>query len=158
MKEFEIVIPVKAVNYDELDETDRTLVDSARQATERSYAPYSNFCVGAAILLSNGEIVTGANQENVAYPSGTCAERTACYYAHATYPDAKFKTIAIAARDTSGNEIVNPVAPCGACRQALLEYETLAGENVKVILVGSKEIFILPSVAATLPLAFTDFD
>ncbi len=158
MKEFEIVIPVKAVTFDELDETDRKLVELARQATERSYAPYSHFRVGAAILLSNGEIVTGANQENVAYPSGTCAERTACYYAHATYPDATFKTIAIAARDTTGNEITRPVAPCGACRQALLEYETLAGENVKVILVGANDIYILPSVSATLPLAFTDFD
>lgn len=158
MKEFEIVIPVKAVTFDELNETDRKLVELARQATERSYAPYSHFRVGAAILLSNGEIVTGANQENVAYPSGTCAERTACYYAHATYPDATFKTIAIAARDTTGNEITRPVAPCGACRQALLEYETLAGENVKVILVGANDIYILPSVSATLPLAFTDFD
>lgn len=158
MKEFEIVIPVKAVSYNELDDTDRKLVDLARQATERSYAPYSHFRVGAAILLSNGEIVTGANQENVAYPSGTCAERTACYYAHATYPDATFKTIAIAARDTTGNEITRPVAPCGACRQALLEYETLAGENVKVILVGANDIYILPSVSATLPLAFTDFE
>lgn len=158
MKEFEIVIPVKAVSYNELDVTDRKLVDLARQATERSYAPYSHFRVGAAILLSNGEIVTGANQENVAYPSGTCAERTACYYAHATYPDATFKTIAIAARDTTGNEITRPVAPCGACRQALLEYETLAGENVKVILVGANDIYILPSVSATLPLAFTDFE
>lgn len=158
MKEFEIVIPVKAVSYNELDVTDRKLVDLARQATERSYAPYSHFRVGAAILLSNGEIVTGANQENVAYPSGTCAERTACYYAHATYPDATFKTIAIAARDTTGNEITRPVAPCGACRQALLEYETLAGENVKVILVGANDIYILPSVSATLPLAFTDFN
>lgn len=158
MKEFEIVIPVKAVSYNELDDTDRKLVDLARQATERSYAPYSHFRVGAAILLSNGEIVTGANQENVAYPSGTCAERTACYYAHATYPDATFKTIAIAARDTTGNEITRPVAPCGACRQALLEYETLAGENVKVILVGANDIYILPSVSATLPLAFTDFN
>lgn len=158
MKEFEIVIPVKVVSYNELDDTDRKLVDLARQATERSYAPYSHFRVGAAILLSNGEIVTGANQENVAYPSGTCAERTACYYAHATYPDATFKTIAIAARDTTGNEITRPVAPCGACRQALLEYETLAGENVKVILIGANDIYILPSVSATLPLAFTDFD
>lgn len=158
MKEFEIVIPVKAVTFDELNETDRKLVELARQATERSYAPYSHFRVGAAILLSNGEIVTGANQENVAYPSGTCAERTACYYAHATYPDATFKTIAIAARDTTGNEITRPVAPCGACRQALLEYETLAGENVKVILVGANDIYILSSVSATLPLAFTDFD
>lgn len=157
MKKLDITVPVTVVSYDELSPEDRHLVDLAREATHRSYAPYSKFCVGAAILLSNGEIVTGANQENAAFPSGTCAERTACYYAHARYPEAKFETIAIAARGTDGLEIVNPVAPCGACRQALLEYETLAGKNVKVILVGRNDIYILPSVASTLPLAFSEF-
>lgn len=157
MRKLDITVPVTVVNYDELSPKDRRLVDLAREATHRSYAPYSKFCVGAAILLSNGEIVTGSNQENAAFPSGTCAERTACYYAHSRYPEAKFETIAIAARGTDGLEIANPVAPCGACRQALLEYETLAGKNVKVILVGRNEIYILPSVASTLPLAFSEF-
>lgn len=147
-----------SATFDELTEADRALVSLAREATYRSYAPYSHFCVGAAIRLDNGETVTGANQENVAYPSGTCAERTACYYAHATYPDAKFETIAIAARDTDGKETASPIAPCGACRQALLEYETLAGHDVRVILTGSKELYILPSVKSLLPFAFTEFD
>ncbi len=129
----------------------------AREATGRSYAPYSKFRVGAAIELDNGQIVTGSNQENAAFPSGTCAERTAAYYAHATYPDARFKTIAIAAVGTDGHEIPEPVAPCGACRQALLEYETLAHHNVEVILVGSRAIYVMPSVRSTLPLAFSEF-
>jgi Cytidine deaminase len=157
MKKFDITVPVISVGYDELDETDRHLVDLARQSTYRSYAPYSHFSVGAAILLSNGETVTGSNQENAAFPSGTCAERTAAYYAHSRYPDARFEAIAIAARGTDGQEVASPVAPCGACRQALLEYETLAGKGVKVILAGRDEIFILPSVTSTLPLAFSEF-
>lgn len=157
MKKIEITTPLLAVSYDELSDTDRRLVDLARSATERSYAPYSNFHVGAAILLDNGEIVTGANQENAAYPSGTCAERTAAFYAHATYPEAKFQTIAIAARGTDKFEVAQPITPCGACRQALLEYEKLAKGDVKVILVGADEIFILPSVHSLMPLAFTNF-
>jgi cytidine deaminase len=125
--------------------------------TLNAYAPYSKFHVGAAILLDNDVIVTGANQENAAFPSGTCAERTTCYYAHAQYPQASFKAIAIAARDTTGEEVKAPISPCGACRQALLEYETLAGEGIKVILVSSNDIYILPSVKSLMPLAFTEF-
>ncbi|MDE6628756.1 MAG: cytidine deaminase, partial [Muribaculaceae bacterium] len=130
MKTKEIIIRFEELSIDELSAADLALVDEAREATRRSYAPYSRFCVGAAILLSNGETVTGANQENAAYPSGTCAERSACFYAHARYPEAKFEKIAIAARGTDGEFVSDPVAPCGACRQALLEYETLAGHNV----------------------------
>lgn len=157
MKDLKLTTPYRLATFDELDESDRRLVQLAREATFRSYAPYSKFRVGAAVLLDNGETVTGANQENVAYPSGTCAERTACYYAHATYPDARFKAIAIAARDTDGNFVATPTAPCGACRQALLEYEMLAGGDVRVILAGADEIYILPSVKSTLPFAFTEF-
>lgn len=153
----EIAIPYVEAQYQELSEPDRQLVDKARDATSRSYAPYSKFCVGAAILLDNGEIVTGANQENAAFPSGTCAERTACYYAHAAYPKAKFDTIAIAAVGTDGKEVEEPCAPCGACRQALLEYEKLAGHPVRVILVGRDKVYILPSVKSLVPLAFVEF-
>ncbi|WP_290371650.1 cytidine deaminase [uncultured Muribaculum sp.] len=158
MKELQITTPIVVMQYDELDPTDRSLVDAARQATFRAYSPYSHFSVGAAILLDNGETVTGSNQENAAYPSSLCAERTAAYYAHSRYPDAKFMTIAIAARETSGNEIKMPISPCGACRQALLEYETLASHNVKVILAGAGECYILPSVKSLMPLSFTEFE
>ncbi len=157
MKTEEIITPYTVATFSELSDDDRRLVTLAREATRRSYAPYSRFCVGAAIALDNGETVTGANQENVAYPSGTCAERTAAFYAHATYPEAHFMTIAIAARGTDGLEVADPIAPCGACRQVLLEYELLAGHNVRVILTGADRLYILPSVHSLLPFAFTDF-
>ena len=157
MEHMDLNIKYSVATINELSDADRALVEQARLATHRSYAPYSKFSVGAAIQLDNGEIITGANQENVAYPSGTCAERTACYYAHALYPDANFSAIAIAARGTDGNEVTLPIAPCGACRQALLEYETLAGKDVRVILTGSEKVIILPSVKSLLPFAFSEF-
>lgn len=157
MKDLHIITPVKVLTAGELDPQEKILIDMAREATHRSYAPYSRFNVGTAILLDNSEIITGTNQENAAFPSGTCAERTACFYAHSRYPDAHFVAIAIAARDTTGNEVVNPISPCGACRQALLEYEALAGHNVKVLLAGHGEIYMLPSVKSLLPLAFAEF-
>lgn len=157
MKEISLITPIVSAQYDELTPEQQHLVDDARQAYNRSYAPYSKFQVGAAILLSNGAVVTGANQENAAFPSGTCAERTACYYAGATYPEAKFERIAIAAKGTDGKEVPQPVAPCGACRQALLEYEKLAGHEVEVLLVGQEAVYILPSVKSLLPLSFSEF-
>lgn len=157
MKDFDIKIPVTQLSYDELDERRKKLVDLARQYTYRSYAPYSHFRVGAAIALDNGEIVCGANQENAAFSSGTCAERSACFAAGAAWPDARFECIAIAARGVDGKEQPHPIAPCGACRQSLLEYETLAGHPVEVILVGAEAIYRLPSIKDLLPLAFTEF-
>lgn len=157
MKTFDITIPVVEAGFDELTPQQQQLVTLARKATYRSYAPYSKFSVGAAILLSNGEIVTGSNQENAAYPSGLCAERTAAFYAHATYPEARFTSIAIAARGTDGNELPDPISPCGACRQALLEYEKLAGVPVEVMLAGKNRILIFPSVSSTLPYCFSEF-
>lgn len=157
MNKKEITTLYDELTYDELSPEERTLVDEAREATSRSYAPYSKFRVGAAIRLDNGIIVPGSNQENVAFPSGTCAERSACFYAHARYPEAKFKMIAIAARGTDGEFIAEPVAPCGACRQALLEYETLAQAPVPLLLIGRHKIYRLPSVATTLPFAFSEF-
>lgn len=157
MRQAEIITSLTILSDDELNEAQAQLVKAAREANRRAYAPYSRFSVGAAILLDNGEIITGANQENAAYPSGTCAERTACYYAHARYPNAHFKMIAIAARGTDGDEVTQPISPCGACRQALLEYETLAGEDIPVLLVGKETIYLLPSIKSLLPLAFASF-
>lgn len=157
MEKKEITIHYETLLPGELSRDDATLVEAAREASFRSYAPYSNFRVGAAILLDNGEIIPGSNQENVAFPSGTCAERSACFYAHARYPGAKFRKIAIAARGTDGEFTPVPTAPCGSCRQALLEYETLAGAPVEVLLAGNDVIYRLPSVASTLPFAFTEF-
>lgn len=157
MKEFQISVTVKAVRDNELDSSDRLLVGEAREATRRAYAPYSHFSVGAAILLSNGEIVTGSNQENAAFPSGTCAERTAAFYAHSRYPDATFEAIAIAAIGTDGKPVEAPVAPCGACRQSLLEFETIAGHDVRILLVGADTVYLFPSVKSLLPLSFSEF-
>ena len=157
MKEFNITVPVKEYTYTELDNLSAILVEEARKATYRSYSPYSHFRVGAAIALDNGQIITGANQENAAFTAGTCAERSACYYAGARYPESKFVKIVIAARGTDGEFVAEPVAPCGACRQALLEYELQAGRPVPVILCGKDSFRELPSVATTLPLAFTEF-
>ncbi len=157
MRKIEITTPVEELTFEELTESERRLVELAREATTRSYAPYSNFRVGAAIELSDGSIVTGSNQENAAYPSGTCAERTAAYYAHSQHPEAAFRTIAIAARGTDGEFVDEPVSPCGACRQALLQYEHIAGSGVTVLLVGKERLYRLPSVRSLLPFAFTSF-
>lgn len=157
MRKETIECALDVYTYDELTEADRRLVEAAREMTSHAYAPYSHFSVGAAIRLDNGEVVTGANQENVAYPSGTCAERSACFYAHARYPHARFEAVAIAARGTDGEFASTLTAPCGACRQALLEYETLAGHDVRVLLASRTEVCVVPSVRALLPLAFTDF-
>lgn len=158
MKDINITVPVVSYGYDELpDAATRQLVEKARQSTYNSYAPYSHFCVGAAILLDNGVTVTGANQENAAFSAGTCAERSACFYAHANYPEARFEAIAIAARAEDGEFVVEPVSPCGVCRQSLLEYEVLAGHPVTVWLAGRDRVYRLQSVASLLPLAFTEF-
>lgn len=165
MENKEIKINIKVCSYEELSEQDRHLVDEAKEATRRSLATYSKFHVGAAILLDNGEIVIGSNQENAAYPSGTCAERTACYYASAQFPGVAMKKIAIAAwtrlhgdgeGDWEDYFQLQPISPCGACRQALLEYENMYGP-IEVILYGRKEIYILPSIKSLLPFSFTEF-
>lgn len=157
MKRNDIVCPVEVLDFGELEGIESRLVDEAKSATYRAYAPYSHFSVGAAIELGNGEVVTGSNQENAAFSSGTCAERSACFYAHSRYPDTDFRRIAIAARDSAGEFVDNPIPPCGSCRQSLLEYETLAKHPVTVLLVGRSCVYRLPSVKSLLPLAFTEF-
>lgn len=157
MKEVEILTPIRVRLYSELDNAERELVDAARASIAGAYAPYSHFRVGAAIRLDNGVVVTGANQENVAFPSGTCAERSACFYAGARYPEAAFEMIAVSAIGPDGLPTAKPTAPCGACRQALLEYEMRARHHVPIILDGRDELYILPSIASLLPLAFTEF-
>ena len=156
MKELKITTNVRVYQYDELVEEDKILVDKAKAMTENSYAPYSKFHVGAAVLLSNGKIVGGSNQENAAFPSGTCAERTTVYYAHSKYPEAKFEKLAIAAKK-DGKFTSCPVSPCGACRQSILEYETLGKQPVKIYLYGDDGIYVVDRVADLLPLHFDSF-
>jgi cytidine deaminase len=149
---------IEAENSDELIAEDRELVSVAREMTQNAYAPYSEFFVGAAILLENGKIIKGSNQENAAYPSGLCAERVAIFSASSLYPDIKIKTIAISAR-SHHRQMDYPVSPCGACRQVLLEYEFKQEAPVKVILSGeSGKVVIIEKVKDLLPLSFTSDD
>ena len=138
----------------ELSEIDRKLIDRAIQIAKKSYSPYSKFPVGAAVLLDNGEIYAGNNQENIAYPSGTCAERTVLNYVHGNFPDNKITVIAITALKSQS---MVPVTPCGFCRQVLVEIERNQGEKIKVILHKiDGSIYVFDSAFSLLPLAFDD--
>lgn len=154
MENLKIEINIDVVNYDELNETDRILINTAKDATSRSYAPYSHFSVGAAVLLSNGKVIAGSNQENAAYPSGLCGERTAIFYANAQYPLASVKALAIAAKDQQ-DFTENPCPPCGSCRQVLSETEKRYGRPIRILLYSKKNIYIIKSVMDILPLIFT---
>jgi cytidine deaminase len=131
------------------------LADAAIEATHRSYAPYSRFSVGAAVRLANGLIITGTNQENAAYPSGLCAERTALFYANSQYPDQAVTALAIVSRPSDSSSISEEICPpCGACRQVMLETEQRFGHPMKVLLCGAKNVFIVERASHLLPLFF----
>lgn len=156
MKKIPVTIPVESYLPSELSPLRASLVEQAKEATRGAYAPYSNFHVGAAIRLASGTIIKGANQENAAFSSGTCAERSAVFAVGANYKGETITHIAIAA-EKGGDFQSLPISPCGACRQALLEYEQMQHAPIEVILYGSEAVYILPSVASTLPLCFTEF-
>ena len=137
---------------EDLSPDDRNLLNAAKKAAKDAYAPYSKFHVGAAVLVENGDIVIGSNQENLAYPSGLCAERVAVFSASALHSNQKIKAIAITAfsKDFVTDK---PVSPCGACRQALIEYEIRDNQPMRCILQGSTgQIFVFRSIADLLPL------
>lgn len=141
-------------NKTELEAVDQELVSRAEEALKNAYAVYSQFQVGAALLLESGEIVTGNNQENIAYPSSLCAERVALYYCKAHAPNAVVKKIAIMAKSKKG-ELLEVISPCGACRQVMSEYERLQSESMEVILKGEgTSMMVFESVADLLPLSF----
>lgn len=145
-------------SIDDLSTDEQELLIKAREIAKTAYAPYSQFQVGAAVLLENGVVVLGSNQENVAFPSGMCAERVAVFAAGANYPDQKIKTIAITACSNS-NPVEEPVPPCGACRQAIFEYENKWGDDIRIIMSGeSGEVWIADSMNSLLPLVFTRDD
>lgn len=140
----------------ELDKDDLELLKEAESALKNAYAPYSRFHVGAAIRLDNGEVYTGNNQENVAYPSGLCAERVALFHAMSMNPKATVESVAIAA-EAQDFELSRIITPCGACRQALLEYEVNSATPIKVILGSSQgRVIIVDSVLSLLPLSFCE--
>lgn len=140
-------------SIDELPAQDRLVAEAAISATASSYAPYSGFNVGAAVMLEDGEIITGSNQENAAYPSGLCAERTAMFYAGAHRPDKAMVKIAIAGGQ-NGVLCSYPATPCGACRQVMAQYQARGGRPMEVILVGGERIWKFSKVDDILPLIF----
>lgn len=153
MKEIELISKVKIYDYDELSESDRKLIEKAKSATQTSYAPYSHFNVGAALRLENGTVVSGSNQENAAFPSSLCAERTAIFYANAQYPDQPIRELAIAAY-THGKFLKAPIPPCGACRQVILGAEERFNSPIRILLYGEQGTYVIESVKALLPLQF----
>ena len=142
---------------DELDGQDRQLADAAIEAQKSSYAPYSHFNVGAAVLLDNGQIIKGSNQENAAYPSGLCAERTALFAAGAQYPQNAIISIALVG-GPEGTICDAPATPCGSCRQVMAEYQVKGGRPMSVIMVGKKKIYRFNQVDDVLPLIFDSLD
>jgi len=138
----------------ELNTDDHQLLQIAVKSVDKAYAPYSQYRVGAALRLANGEIITGNNQENAAYPSGLCAERVAMFYAKSQYPEVEVESIAIAAR-AEDFTIREAVAPCGACRQAMAEYQTQQQSSIRVIMKGEEgPVLAVNGIDDLLPLLF----
>lgn len=154
MKEIRKQICILKKDEQELSSDELELLKAAKEATFRSYSAYSHFSVGAALRLDNGQIVTGSNQENCAYPSGLCAERTAVFYANANYPDNAVTHLCIAARDTRGEFTPLPVAPCGACRQVLVESEHRYSHPIQIMLYGTEGSYFINSAEDLLPVSF----
>jgi cytidine deaminase len=152
MKEFILNTKITVYHIDECSDIEKKLIEAAKSATKKAYAPYSQFKVGAAVLLENGEIVIGTNQENAAYPSGLCAERTAIFSANANFPEHKVEAIAIAA--FYKGKYSTDVTPCGGCRQVLLETETRFKSPIKILISRDEEIYKLDNATDLLPLHF----
>ena len=153
MKKIITTIYGGSLHADDFSAKEKELFKQAEKAAEKAYAPYSNFKVGAAVLLENGKIISGNNQENAAYPSGLCAERVALFYANAQYPDVAVSGIAVIAITPKGN-ILESVPPCGSCRQVLLETENRFQNKMKVFMVGRKSVHFVDSASELLPLSF----
>jgi cytidine deaminase len=152
----EVIIETKFIEYDNIDKLElelKILSEKSIEIIDNAYAPYSNFRVGAAVLLENGEIITGTNQENAAYPSGLCAERTAIFYANSKYPNIAIKAIAISVKK-DGKFIDKAIPPCGACRQVMLETEERYKKDMKVIMISSNSVLTIENAKSLLPLSF----
>lgn len=142
-------------SIEELNEADAALVLKARESTALAYAPYSNFSVGAAALLKNGNIVIGSNQENASYPVAICAERVLLSTAANLFPKIPVDTLAISYKNGNGKDN-EPISPCGMCRQSLIEYENVVSHPIRIILSGmSGEVYIIANAGMLLPLGFS---
>ncbi len=157
MKELTLESKISECTFEELCEQEQSLILAAIHATANSYAPFSHFKVGAALLLENGKIFTGCNQENAVLPAGICAERSAIFAAGAQYPDQPVRTIAIAARGTDGELTEEPVTPCGICRQVMIETETRFHQQLRILLYGRRCIYAINGIRQLMPLSFTSF-
>lgn len=156
MKEKEISLKFKEYTKEEfISDKYNKLIELSVSVLENAYAPYSQFSVGAAVLLENGEIVTGTNQENAAYPSGLCAERVAMFYANSKFPDVPVVAIAVSAK-YRGEIIENIISPCGSCRQVLIEVENRYKKPITVILASKDKLLVADNVKQLLPLSFGD--
>lgn len=155
MNEINLTTKITVYTIEECNETEKNLIEAAKKATRHAYVPYSNFSVGAAVLLENGEIISGNNQENAAYPSGLCAERTTVFFVNANYPDQKILTMAIAAF-YKGKFTKDVITPCGACRQVLLEVENRFKSPMKILMYSEEGIYCVESIKDILPLSFGD--
>ena len=155
MKTLKTILEVGQYTLDELDETGRLLVQRAIEATAHSYAPYSDFHVGAALMLDDGQTIIGANQENAAFPVTLCAERAAVFNAQSNYPDKAIVAIAIAAKNKHGL-VATPVSPCGSCRQVILEMEQRYQRDIRLYLYGTDGVIVVNSIKDLLPLCFVD--
>ena len=153
MKEYNLTAKMRSYQWDELSSEQQALIHVAKEQTNHSYCPYSHFHVGAAALLGNGEVIRGCNQENAAYPSGLCAERSALFAAGAQYPEQPVTRLAIACF-TGGHFTKEPGSPCGACRQVMTETEHRYGGKMEVLLYGENETYVFESAADLLPLVF----
>lgn len=141
-------------DFDEMSNNDQILINNAKRILDSAYSPYSGFSVGASVLLDNGKTIEGSNQENVAFPSGLCAERVALFYVGSEYPDSKIKTIAISALSHSFT-IEDYISPCGACRQVMAEYEEKQNSKIRVLLHSPNgKVLISKSVEDLLPFIF----
>jgi cytidine deaminase len=154
MKQINIHSTITILTEQELTAIELDLKNQAFEARSKAYAPYSKFTVGAAILLDNGLVVKGSNQENAAYPSGLCAERVAIYYAGANYPDAKIVKMFITA-SPQDRDLELPIPPCGSCRQAIAEYEFKQDISIEIFFMGAKgDIYKSDSLKNLLPFVF----
>jgi len=155
MKNIEMNINISFAQLEELPADEQELVRSAMKATDNSNAKYSHFRVGAALLLADGSVVIGANQENAVFPLGLCAERTAIFAAQAQRPDQPMRKLAIAARNDQGF-MAQPVSPCGSCRQVMLEMEERYHQPMRVLLYGTAGVYVVETARDLLPLCFVD--
>ena len=153
MKELTLQTKITACTLEEMNPTLRKLVDKAKSMTQNAYCPYSHYHVGAAALLADGQIVAGSNQENAAYPSGLCAERTTLFAANANNPQTPVLALAVACY-TNGHFTKDAASPCGACRQVMVETEHRYGQPMQVVLYGEDTCYIFEKASDLLPLNF----